>query len=157
MRLPTHPGRKRARLERARAAVRAQPTFSQGDGPSGSASASMMDHKLGMTSVRPETPLYQGRIGAVSKTRLGEGSGQGRGARYGAGIGKAAEGGGSSGSGNGNGCGGETMQARYLREQFAYIRERIRRELRYPPKALRAGWSGRVPDVLRDRRERQGR
>lgn len=38
----------------------------------------------------------------------------------------------------------ETEQKRYLHEHFAYIRNRIGKELRYPRQAVRMGWSGRV-------------
>ncbi|MFH1028382.1 MAG: energy transducer TonB [Pseudomonadota bacterium] len=38
----------------------------------------------------------------------------------------------------------ETQQKRYLHEHFAYIRNRIGKELRYPRAAVRMGWSGRV-------------
>lgn len=38
----------------------------------------------------------------------------------------------------------ETLQKRYLREHFAYIRDLIGKELRYPRQAIRMGWSGRV-------------
>ncbi|BCS55762.1 hypothetical protein GSbR_03660 [Geobacter sp. SVR] len=48
----------------------------------------------------------------------------------------------------GNGAGGtktaETLQRHYLKEHFAYIRDLVARELRYPRQALRMGWSGRV-------------
>lgn len=38
----------------------------------------------------------------------------------------------------------ETVEQRYLREQFAYIRERVRERLIYPPLARRQGWTGQV-------------
>jgi len=38
----------------------------------------------------------------------------------------------------------ETLQKRYLREHFAYIRDLIGKELRYPRQAVRMGWHGRV-------------
>ena len=38
----------------------------------------------------------------------------------------------------------ETLQKRYLREHFAYIRDLIGKELRYPRQAVRMGWNGRV-------------
>jgi protein TonB len=38
----------------------------------------------------------------------------------------------------------ETLQMRYLSEHFAYIRDLIGKELRYPRQAVRMGWSGRV-------------
>jgi len=37
-----------------------------------------------------------------------------------------------------------TLQKRYLREHFTYIRDLIGRELRYPRQAIRMNWSGRV-------------
>jgi protein TonB len=46
----------------------------------------------------------------------------------------------------------ETAGQRYLREQFAYIRERVMARLTYPPLARRQGWSGvvRVEFTIRD-------
>lgn len=60
---------------------------------------------------------------------------------------------GGTGSAQGNGQSGsglvaaetkETLQKRYLREHFAYIRDLIGKELRYPRQAVRMGWHGRV-------------
>lgn len=60
---------------------------------------------------------------------------------------------GGTGSAQGNGQSGsapaaaetkETLQKRYLREHFAYIRDLIGKELRYPRQAIRMNWSGRV-------------
>jgi protein TonB len=46
----------------------------------------------------------------------------------------------------------ETAGQRYLREQFAYIRERVMARLTYPPLARRQGWGGvvRVEFTIRD-------
>lgn len=38
----------------------------------------------------------------------------------------------------------ETVEQRYLREQFTYIRERVMTRLVYPPLARRQGWTGLV-------------
>ena len=38
----------------------------------------------------------------------------------------------------------ETLQKRYLREDFAYIRDLVGKQLQYPRRAIRMGWSGRV-------------
>ncbi len=38
----------------------------------------------------------------------------------------------------------ETLQKHYLREHFAYIRDLIGKQLQYPRRAIRMGWSGRV-------------
>lgn len=66
---------------------------------------------------------------------------------------KAAAGGASTATGEGTGAKGsgqtavesrETLQKRYLREHFAYIRDLIGKELRYPRQAIRMNWSGRV-------------
>ncbi|MCM2265734.1 MAG: TonB family protein [Desulfuromonadales bacterium] len=38
----------------------------------------------------------------------------------------------------------ETVEQRYLREQFAYIRERVMERLIYPPLARRQGLTGQV-------------
>jgi len=50
-------------------------------------------------------------------------------------------------SGNGNGLAGESaeaLRARYLKEHFAYIRDLIAKNLRYPGLARRMGWSGKL-------------
>ncbi len=50
-------------------------------------------------------------------------------------------------SGNGNGLAGESaevLRARYLKEHFAYIRDLIARNLRYPGLARHMGWSGKL-------------
>ena len=66
---------------------------------------------------------------------------------------KATGGGAPSATGEGAGTKGggqaaaetrETLQKRYLREHFAYIRDLIGKELRYPRQAIRMGWHGRV-------------
>nr|WP_320132109.1 energy transducer TonB [uncultured Holophaga sp.] len=49
-----------------------------------------------------------------------------------------------SGVGPGKGDGLDVLRAIYLREHFAYIRDRIANHLIYPAQAIRAGWSGRV-------------
>ena len=38
----------------------------------------------------------------------------------------------------------ESQQTRYLKEHFAYIRERIAGNLRYPGKARKMGWNGKL-------------
>lgn len=69
------------------------------------------------------------------------------------GSGKAVQAGhGSSGGGEGaegarsgiSGESAEVLRARYVKEHFAYIRDVIAGNLRYPGKALRMGWSGRL-------------
>jgi periplasmic protein TonB len=70
----------------------------------------------------------------------------------GAGGGGALSSGYSGGSASGNprgsgqGAGGVEFKAqnRYLREHFAYIRDKILRNIRYPAMARRLGWQGRV-------------
>jgi protein TonB len=38
----------------------------------------------------------------------------------------------------------ESLEAVYRAEQFGYLRDRIARNLIYPPQAIKAGWTGRV-------------
>jgi len=70
----------------------------------------------------------------------GSGSGEGRGTGQGTGIGSGRGG----GAGPGDGSGLDVLRAIYLREHFSYIRQRIARNLVYPPCAIRAGWAGCV-------------
>jgi len=56
----------------------------------------------------------------------------------------SGEGVGAKGSGQAAAETKETLQKRYLREHFAYIRDLIGKELRYPRQAIRMSWSGRV-------------
>jgi protein TonB len=60
-------------------------------------------------------------------------------------------GGSGSGAGKGQGAAGHgtgftagQLRNHYLREQFDYIQKMIERNLAYPPKARRMGWTGRV-------------
>lgn len=71
---------------------------------------------------------------------LGSGTGKGQGSGMGSGLGSGQ----GSGIGSGHGDGLDVLRAMYLREHFAYIRDRIARHLVYPPCAIRAGWGGRV-------------
>lgn len=49
---------------------------------------------------------------------------------------------GASGAGGGNS--GEQARRRYTREHYAYIKDLIEKNLSYPPRARKMGWSGRV-------------
>lgn len=49
---------------------------------------------------------------------------------------------GSSGAGGNNS--GEQARSRYTREHYAYIKELIEKNLSYPPRARKMGWTGRV-------------
>lgn len=70
----------------------------------------------------------------------------------GGGVGSASASGTSGDSASGNprgsaqGAGSieDQAQTRYLREHFAYIRDKILRNIRYPVMARRLGWQGRV-------------
>ncbi len=74
------------------------------------------------------------------------------GASTGTGMGNTLSSGQSDGSGSGNLKGGgqgsgsteDKAQTRYVREHFAYIRDKILRNIRYPAMARRLGWQGRV-------------
>ena len=47
-------------------------------------------------------------------------------------------------SGGGGSNSGEQARTRYTREHYAYIRELIEKNLSYPPRARKMGWTGRV-------------
>lgn len=51
---------------------------------------------------------------------------------------------GQAGSGNGTRNSTEQLRKRYLAEQFEYIKKLIEKNIKYPARALRMGWSGRV-------------
>jgi protein TonB len=53
---------------------------------------------------------------------------------------------GRTGSGDtaGSGEGKESAEKKYLREHFAYIRDKILGHISYPPLARRMGWQGKV-------------
>jgi periplasmic protein TonB len=51
---------------------------------------------------------------------------------------------GGIGSGSGSGGSGEKAKMKYLKEHFAYIRDKILRNVSYPPVALRMGWQGKT-------------
>jgi protein TonB len=72
---------------------------------------------------------YPGNVTAqTAPVSGGNGSGTGRGQAAGPGTGNSAE----------------TMRNRYLREHFEYIRTLIQRNLSYPARAQRMGWTGKV-------------
>jgi protein TonB len=86
---------------------------------------------------------------------IGTGTGSGRGSGTGSGTGTGTGSGMGSGTGSGTGnaqtasVGGpgqsvEHMRNRYLKEQFEYIKKMIEKNLVYPDKARRMGWSGIV-------------
>ena len=63
------------------------------------------------------------------------------------GTGSGAHPGGGHTAVRGDGAGGgtaENLRARYLKQHFAYIRERIAQKMVYPRRAQGLGWSGRV-------------
>ncbi len=47
-------------------------------------------------------------------------------------------------SGGGGGNSGDQARSRYTREHYAYIKELIEKNLSYPPRARKMGWTGRV-------------
>jgi len=61
----------------------------------------------------------------------------------GGGSGKSPGGGGSGGSSDGE-MSAEQLRNRYLKEHFAYIRDLIQRNITYPLRARKMGWSGKV-------------
>jgi protein TonB len=90
-------------------------------------------------------------VSAGSGTGTGDGSGAGSGSGSGSGTGTGSGSGSGSGTGTGHGTSGHGSGAsagqsknRYLREQFEYIKTLIDKNLVYPTKAKRMGWSGKV-------------
>lgn len=75
---------------------------------------------------------------------IGTGSGGGSGTGTGTGTGTGSGFGVGSGSGGGSGDSAARQRSHYLAEHFAYIREIIHRQVTYPGRALREGWSGKV-------------
>ncbi len=86
-------------------------------------------------SSKTAAPLQQTQVGGevVGTTKS-----------VGGGVTASGEGVGAKGSGQAAAETRETLQKRYLREHFAYIRDLIGKELRYPRQAIRMNWSGRV-------------
>ena len=72
----------------------------------------------------------------------GIGGGAGQGTGYGTGAGGSGQGRGAGSGAGGSGTG--SGQAAYLREHFAYIRDLIMRNLKYPETARKLGWKGAV-------------
>ncbi len=72
--------------------------------------------------------------GTSGSSGIAGGSGEG------SGTGRVGNGGGTGGSGEGK----ESAARRYLREHFAYIRDKIIGNISYPPLARRMGWQGKV-------------
>jgi protein TonB len=83
--------------------------------------------------------------GSSDSTRPGNGSGTGTGSGHGSGVDETG--------GDGKGESAEALRMRYLMKNFAYIRDLVAGNLRYPLLARRMGWSGRLAVefvVLRD-------
>ncbi len=51
---------------------------------------------------------------------------------------------GQAASGYGTGTSTEQLRKKYLAEQFDYIKKLIEKNIKYPARALRMGWTGRV-------------
>lgn len=81
---------------------------------------------------------------AVPRPVASGGAVGGRSRAAGGGTPAGGDGAGRAGNGQPAAESGETLQKRYLREHFAYIRDLIGKELRYPRQAVRMGWHGRV-------------
>ncbi len=75
-------------------------------------------------------------------------SGESTGVEGGSALSSGTSGGSAAGNlkGSGSGLGGpvDKAQTRYMREHFAYIRDKILRNIHYPAMARRLGWQGRV-------------
>lgn len=61
-----------------------------------------------------------------------------------AGSGTGSGAGTAAGSGRGTAPSAETAKTIYIKDHFAYIRDKILRNVSYPPVAVRMGWQGRV-------------
>ena len=81
---------------------------------------------------------------AVPRPAASGGATGGRSRAAGGGIPAGGDGAERAGNGQPAAESGETLQKRYLREHFDYIRDLIGKELRYPRQAVRMGWHGRV-------------
>lgn len=68
----------------------------------------------------------------------------GSGSAHGGGSGGSGSGRGQAYSGNGAGNSSDQLRKRYLAEQFEYIKNLIEKNIKYPARALRMGWSGKV-------------
>ncbi|RQW89421.1 MAG: energy transducer TonB [Geobacter sp.] len=90
------------------------------------------------TAVAQLPPVSAATAGSSSFTsrRQGNGSGTGTGSGHGSGADQSG--------GEENGESAETLRMRYLRKHFAYIRDQVAGNLRYPVLARRMGWSGRL-------------
>jgi len=78
---------------------------------------------------------------SVAATHSGGSSGNGI---AGSGNGVSAGGGDAASGRGGRGPSEETLRQRYLKKHFAYIRDRVASNLRYPGMAQRMGWSGNL-------------
>lgn len=87
-----------------------------------------------------------GASGLAGNGSGGSGTGSGTASGTGAGSGSGSGGGFGRGSGSGGGSGSsaERQRTRYLAEHFAYIRAIINKQVTYPGRARREGWSGKV-------------
>jgi protein TonB len=79
-------------------------------------------------------------IGSGTGSGIGSGSGSGIGSGSGSGIGSGS----GSGSGDGTAQSAELQRKKYLAEQFAYIRDIIKKNLVYPALAQRNSWTGKT-------------
>jgi len=68
----------------------------------------------------------------------------GSGSAHGGGSGGSGSGHGQAHAGNGTGSSSDQLRKRYLAEQFEYIKNLIEKNIKYPARALRMGWSGKV-------------
>jgi periplasmic protein TonB len=87
------------------------------------------------------TPSVAGKPGGPSGA-----GGSGHAGGGGGGSGTSPGGGGTGGSGGfpGGGMSADQLRNRYLKEHFAYIKDLIQRNISYPQRARKMGWSGRV-------------
>ncbi len=88
-----------------------------------------------VSQLPPASAAIAGSAGFIS-SRQGNGSGTGTGSGHGSGTDQSG--------GDENGESAETLRMRYLRKHFAYIRDLVAGNLRYPVLARRMGWSGRL-------------
>ncbi len=82
---------------------------------------------------------------AISTGKSGnEATTGGSGSAHGGGSGGSGSGRGQANAGNGAGNSSDQLRKRYLAEQFEYIKNLIEKNIKYPARALRMGWSGKV-------------
>jgi len=129
-------GRRKPALNEQQTVVRSEPAAFTEKVPERTPERSMESAKTPVVAARGPEGSASLPVAAASLS-----SGGGDGAAAGGKGGKIAAGvGGSGGAGDSR----EQLRNGYLKEHFAYIKDIIQRNINYPSRARRMGWSGRV-------------